>query len=149
MFNTEYRLAAHNIKVIKAYSNYDGSTKVKLAKNLLIGSLMNVLDNSIYWLEKAKDAKPSLNKSIYINIVEDENYLNIVFADNGTGFLIPTDDIIEPFVTAKSNGIGLGLHISNEIMLAQKGKLLFPNTGDFEIPIDFEFGATIVFSLKK
>jgi anti-sigma regulatory factor (Ser/Thr protein kinase) len=149
LFNTEYRLAAHKVQLVKDYQNYKGGTKVKIARNLLIGSLMNVLDNSIYWLERAKEAKPSLVKSIYINIIEEENYLNVIFADNGTGFLIPTDDIVEPFVTAKPNGIGLGLHISNEIMLAQKGKLIFPNAGDFEIPNDFIDGATIVFALKK
>ena len=149
LFNTEYRLAAHNINIVKSYKNYNANTRVKIAKNLLIGSLMNVIDNSIYWLEKAKEGKPSLTKSIFINIVEEENYLNLVFADNGTGFLIPTDDITEPFVSAKPNGIGLGLHISNEIMLAQKGKLIFPNVGDFEIPNEFKDGATIVFALKK
>ena len=149
LFNTEYRLAAHNITVIKEYKNYKGGTRVKIAKNLLIGSLMNVIDNSIYWLEKAKEAKPSISKSIFINIIEEDNYLNLIFSDNGTGFLIPTDDIIEPFVSAKPNGIGLGLHISNEIMLAQKGKLIFPNDGDFVVPNEFKSGATIVFALKK
>ena len=149
LFNTEYRLAAHNVNVIKEYKNYKGGTKVKIAKNLLIGSIMNVIDNSIYWLEKAKEAKPSISKSIFIDIVEEENYLNLIFSDNGTGFLIPTDDIVEPFVSAKPNGIGLGLHISNEIMLAQKGKLIFPNDGDFVLPKEFKNGATIVFALKK
>jgi hypothetical protein len=149
LFNTEYRLAAHNITVFKEYKNYKGGTRVKIAKNLLIGSLMNVIDNSIYWLEKAIEAKPSIIKSIFINIIEEDNFLNLIFSDNGTGFLIPTDDIVEPFVSAKPNGIGLGLHISNEIMLAQKGKLIFPNEGDFVVPNEFKNGATIVFALKK
>jgi len=149
LFNTEYRLAAHKVKIIKEYTKYMAGTKVKVARNLLISSLMNVVDNSIYWLEKAKEAKPSLTKSIFISIVEEENYLNIVFADNGTGFLLPTDDIVEPFISSKPNGIGLGLHISNEIMSAQKGKLIFPNIGDFELPDEFKNGATIVFALKK
>jgi nitrogen fixation/metabolism regulation signal transduction histidine kinase len=100
-------------------------------------------------LEKAKEAKPSIEKSLYFDLVEDENYINLIVADNGTGFLLPTDDIVEPFISAKPGGIGLGLHISNEIMLAQNGRLLFPEKGDFDIPKEFEDGATIAFALKK
>lgn len=149
LFNTEYRLNSHKIKINKNYKNYKGTVRVKVAKNLLIGSLMNIIDNSIYWLEKAKEAKPSIEKSLYFDLVEDENYINLIVADNGTGFLLPTDDIVEPFISAKPGGIGLGLHISNEIMLAQNGRLLFPEKGDFDIPKEFEDGATIAFALKK
>jgi signal transduction histidine kinase len=149
LFNTEYRLASHKIGIIKDYKNFNGNKKVKIAKNLLIGTIMNIIDNSIYWLEKEKERKPKLEKKIYINIIEEESYLNIVFSDNGTGFLIPTDDVVEPFVSAKPGGIGLGLHIANEIMIAQKGKLIFPDNGDYIIPNEFSSGATIVLALKK
>ncbi|MBK9225326.1 MAG: hypothetical protein IPO23_13290 [Flavobacterium sp.] len=63
---------------------------------------------------------------MFVNLVEEDKYLNLVIADNGTGFLIPTDDITEPFVTAKPGGMGLGLHIlQNEIMEAQKWQTNF------------------------
>jgi len=106
---------------------------------------MNIIDNSIYWLEKAGRR----NKKIYIDISEEKGFLNMIVADNGTGFLLPTEEITEPFVSAKPGGIGLGLHIASEIMLAQKGKLLFPDWGDFELPNAFKDGATIVFCFKK
>ncbi|MCK6603246.1 MAG: ATP-binding protein [Bacteroidetes bacterium] len=144
--NTEYRLAYHKIEILREYKNYKGKSKTKVARSLLIGSLMNVIDNSIYWLEKA--GRP--DKKIYIGLSEEEEgYLNIIVADNGTGFLLPTDEIIEPFVSAKPGGIGLGLHISNEIMLAQKGKLSFPDWGDFELNNEFKTGAVIAFSFKN
>jgi len=114
---------------------------------------MNLIDNSIYWLDQnefnAAENKEKFSKKIFVNLVEEEKYLNLIIADNGTGFLIPTDDITEPFVTAKPGGMGLGLHIASEIMEAQNGRLIFPDTGDFEIPNEFKNGATIVLAFKK
>ncbi len=144
--NTEFRLAAHKVNIIRAYQNYTGKCKAKVSRSLLIGSLMNIYDNAIYWLNKSG----RLNQYIYISLSEEEEgYISIVIADNGTGFLLPTDEVTEPFVSAKPDGIGLGLHIANEIMLAQKGKLLFPDWGDFELPDKFKTGAIIVLAFKK
>ncbi|WP_339917133.1 ATP-binding protein [Yeosuana marina] len=153
LFNTEYRLNSHKIELVKEYKNYKGYQKIKIAKNLLIGSIMNIVDNSIYWLDqrgfKANEKKEKYQKKIYINIIEEEAYINLLIADNGTGFIIPTDDIVEPFVSAKPGGMGLGLHIANEIMAAQNGRIIFPEIGDFDVPDEFKKGATIVFSFKK
>jgi signal transduction histidine kinase len=153
LFNTEFRLDSHKIQVIKAYKEYKGTQSVKIAKNLLIGSLMNLIDNSIYWLDQKaineKERNESYQKRIYFDLVEEEKFINLIIADNGTGFLIPTDDITEPFVTAKPGGMGLGLHIASEIMEAQKGRLYFPETSDFELPNEFFNGASVVFAFKK
>ena len=149
LFNSEYRIESHNIEIIKSYKNFDGNDKLKVAKNLLVSSLMNLIDNSIYWLERAKRAKSNLRKKVYLNIEESESKISIVMADNGTGFLVPTDDITEPFVSAKPGGIGLGLHIASEVMDAQGGRLLFPDWGDYQIPEGFKDGAIIVFEFKK
>jgi len=144
--NTEFRLAAHHIDVVRAFQDYKGNSKTKIARSLLIGSIMNIVDNSIYWLEKSGNEK----KKIYINISEEEEgYLNILIADNGTGFLLPTEEITEPFVSAKPGGMGLGLHIAHEIMIAQGGKLTFPELGDFDIPEEFKNGALIAFGFKN
>ncbi len=153
LFNTEFRLNAHNIEVIKAYKSFTGRSKIKVAKNLLIGTIINLIDNSMYWLDqrgfKAGESKEKYSKKIFIGIEEEEKYLNLIIADNGTGFLIPTDDITEPFVSAKPGGMGLGLNIASEIMEAHKGKILFPDYGDFELPKEFKNGATIVLAFKK
>ena len=144
--NTEYRCASHKVEIVRGFRKYQGKSKTKIARSLMIGTLMNLIDNSIYWLEKAgrKD------KKIFFEISEEEEgYLTILVADNGTGFLLPTEEITEPFVSAKPGGIGLGLHIASEIMLAQKGKLTFPDWGDFELPKEFKNGAVIALSFKK
>lgn len=145
LFNTEYRLRAHGIQVDLDYKEYDGTTKIKASRSLLIGAIMNVIDNAIYWLEKSK----RLDKKIYVGLYEDDSYINIIFADNGVGFLLSTDSITQPFVSAKQDGIGLGLHIASEVLLAQNGLIRFPDFNDLSIPIDYQNGAIIVFSLKK
>jgi signal transduction histidine kinase len=153
LFNTEFRLIAHKIEIVRDYKVFKGGSKMKVAKNLLIGTIMNLIDNSIYWLDQrgfqAVEKNEAFTKKIYVSVFEEEKYLNLVIADNGTGFLIPTDTITEPFVSAKPGGIGLGLHIANEIMEAQNGRLIFPDLGDFELPKEFENGATIALALKR
>jgi len=146
IFNTEYRLASHRISIIREYKKYTGKSRTKMARSLLIGSLMNVFDNSIYWLDRTGKN----DKKIFINISDEEkDHLSIIIADNGTGFLLPTEEIIEPFVSSKPGGMGLGLHIASEIMLAQGGKLSFPDFDDFELPQEFKSGAILAFTFKK
>lgn len=145
LFNTEYRLKAHQVIIEKAFQSFSGNSFIKVSRSLVIGAMMNIIDNSIYWLEK----KGSELKKIYIGIDENEKYLNIIFADNGPGFLLPTDSIVEPFVSAKPDGIGLGLHIASEVLNAQKGYISFPDFEDMEIPIEYKYGAIVIFSLKK
>lgn len=149
LFNTEFRLASHGIKVVREFDNFIGPSAAKISRNLLIGSLMNIIDNSIYWLDRAERAIPSIEKKIFINLYHQADFLSLLFADNGTGFLIPTDDIVEPFVTAKPDGIGLGLHIASEIMQSQKGRIDFPEVGDYEIPQEFKNGAIIALIFPK
>ncbi len=145
LFNTEYRLKAHKVTIEKSYQYFTGNNIVKISRSLAIGAMMNVIDNSIYWLEK----KGADLKKIFIGISENDKYINVIFADNGPGFLLPTDSITEPFVSAKPDGIGLGLHIASEVMNAQKGYISFPDFDDVEIPIDYKYGAIVVFSIKK
>lgn len=153
LFNTEYRLSSHNIEIVKVYKVFKGKTQIKVAKNLVIGTIMNLIDNSIYWLDQkgftAIEKKQEYKKRILIDLVEEEKFLNLLISDNGTGFLIPTDDVTEPFVSAKPGGMGLGLHIANEIMESQGGRLIFPDLGDFELPEEFQNGAVVVLSFKK
>jgi len=115
--------------------------------------MLNVFDNSIYWLEKKSKnlqrINTEFNKKIFINIFrEKENSISVLIADNGNGFTLPTDKIIKPFITAKDEGMGLGLHITNQIMKVLQGNLIFPAKGDYDIPEEFANGAILVFQFK-
>lgn len=157
LFNTEYRLFTHGIKLNKKYLENPTikNIRCKIARNLLIGAIMNLIDNSIYWLDqkafKKLESGESYTKKIFINVVDDDAFIHIIIADNGTGILLPTEEITEPFVSGKKNGsgMGLGLHIASEILNAQGGKISFPDDGEFEIPEEFNRGAKVVMSLKK
>lgn len=157
LFNTEYRLYTHEIKLNKKFLENPTTKNIrcKIARNLLIGAIMNLIDNSIYWLDqkafKELEAGESYTKQIFIDVVDDDAFIHIVIADNGTGILLPTEEITEPFVSGKKNGagMGLGLHIASEILNAQGGKISFPDDGEFEIPEEFNQGAKVVLSLKK
>ena len=146
LFSVEYRLNAHNVILENEFLNYQGNAIVKCASNMVIGAIINIIDNSIYWTEYAK--KPQ--KKIYIKITEEiDRFIGIVIADNGTGFSIPGDDAKKPFVSTKINGLGLGLNIVNEIMIAQGGTIIFPEVGDIDIPEEFQDGAVVVLAFAK
>ena len=54
---------------------------------------------------------------------EDRN-VNIIISDNGEGMTLEElSSIKDMFYTTKKNGTGLGVALSNEIILAHNGKL--------------------------
>jgi signal transduction histidine kinase len=150
VFDMEYRFRVHKIKVVKKYEKYPGRSDINCARNLVINSLINIMDNSIWWLEYWYKEKKTQLKKIYLNISENiPGYISVVIADNGPGLTLPPEEVIKPFVSAKPDGMGLGLHIANEIMKAHKGMLLFPDADEFEIPEEFGKGAIVVLAFKK
>lgn len=152
IFNMEYRLSYHCIILQKEYKNYKGDNKIPVVRNLLLNSIMNIIDNSIWWLDYTKKDKNE-EKKLFINLIDKpEGYLSIVIADNGCGFALPSEEIIKPFVSAKPEGMGLGLHIVSEVMKAHNGLLLFPDDSeidDYNIPEKYKSGAITVLSLKR
>jgi nitrogen fixation/metabolism regulation signal transduction histidine kinase len=97
--------------------------------------LSNLIDNSIYWL----DVRRPRSKLLYIGTTYDLHGLPaIVVADNGPGFSDPPEYLVQPFITRKPDGMGLGLHIADEIMKTQGGHLLFPERTDITLPKGFD-----------
>jgi nitrogen fixation/metabolism regulation signal transduction histidine kinase len=66
----------------------------------------------------------------------------IVVADNGPGFNDPPEYLVEPFMSRKPDGMGLGLHLADQVMKVQGGKLLFPERDDVTLPAEFD-GAVV------
>ncbi|MCK4818277.1 HAMP domain-containing histidine kinase, partial [bacterium] len=148
LFNIEFRLSAHKIDVITDYNKPLTSSKIKCARRFVINSVLNILDNSIWWLNYYGIRE----KKVYITISEEmKGYTSIVIADNGKGFSLPTEEVVKPFVSGKPSdmGMGIGLHLVNESMIAQKGLLVFPDWGDFSVPKEFKDGAIIALCFKN
>lgn len=144
LFNVEFRLKAHNIELVSTY-NEGNNLNVKVAKNLVIANIMNIIDNSIYWLDRAGREK----KQILIDIqLLRKGYISLIIADNGTGFALSPEQMKEPFVSAKPGGMGLGLHIVNEVMESHNGILSFNETEDYNVPDEFKNGSIVILNFK-
>ena len=153
-FNNSYRLDFHKIEIIESYKSFAGNTVVKCSKRLILGAITNIIDNSIYWLEKKykkiKDVDKTYLKKIFVDIEQrQDGFIEIIIADNGPGFDIPTDKVIQPFVSSKNEGMGLGLHIVSEIMKTMNGKIDFPEFGEYDLPEEFKRGAIVVLLIPK
>lgn len=137
IFSLQYRLEAHGVitEVI-----IDEDAVVTCASNLIVGSIINIIDNSIWWTTYTGVPQ----KRIVIKATEKyEDRYAIIIADNGCGFALSPEDAIKPFISTKPGGMGLGLNIVNEIMLSQGGILAFPEYGDVELPEIYKNGAIV------
>jgi signal transduction histidine kinase len=76
--------------------------------------IINLLQNSLYWLEQVNEAR----REIVIKIErKGPEHLDILFADSGPG--VPPENrelIFEPYFSTKPDGVGLGLSIVGEIV---------------------------------
>lgn len=146
LWNVDFRLKAHKVEVLKAWDTEKTfSTKVKCSESLVIGTIINIIDNSIWWLSYGKVQ----HKKLWIETTDElPEYCTIIIADNGPGFTLPTEDIVKPFISNKESGIGIGLHIAYEIMNSHGGELLFPDSDQFTIPDEFISGAIVALAFK-
>jgi len=111
--------------------------------NLVITALVNLLDNSIWWLQKNLD-----DRRIRITIKRDaEKDPTIIVSDNGPG-IDPVDlpYLGEAFYTRKPRGTGLGLFISSKAMEANNGKIDF---GFHPTDPDYLEGANVLLIFER
>lgn len=146
LFNVEYRIEVHKIKLEKNYSSKNKHFGI-CSENHIVTAMMNIIDNSIYWLTYSKTQNPSIFISVSYELDE---YVTILIADNGPGFSLDADMMTQAFISQKPDGMGIGLHLTNEIMKVLKGKLIFLLDGDiYSIPKKYHKGAKIALALRK
>lgn len=145
MLNWKFRFRHHDVEVVNGIASLaDPDFSVKVTRRLVMGAFMNLIDNSIYWLSTR-----SKKRMIYLGTTfELNNKPGLVIADNGPGFLDPAEYLVEPYVTRKPDGMGLGLHIAHEVMKQQKGQLVFLSEGDITLPSEFS-GAALFLEFEK
>ena len=148
IFNMEWRLKTHKIKFELGRNLESGNEFMAyFSENYLVNSLMNLFDNSIWWLDYLQTENPK----IFIEVFD--NYLNgnliVLFADNGPGFTLDPVDMVKPFITTKPDGMGIGLHLTNELMIAMDGELFFPKWEDFSLPEDYKHGAMVALKFRS
>lgn len=145
----ELRLKNHSIDISM---NSDTDAKCSASMNHATNVLLNILDNSTYWLNNAKEG----NKKIRIFITDKylEGYVTMLIADNGPGFHDDPKYLIKPFISTKpySIGSGLGLYIADELMSEMNGSLSFPDYDDISEFFDgsiFRSGVVVALNFKK
>jgi len=146
VFNIDFRLQAHGIELVPAFRLRTKNLEAICSEGHVLNALMNLFDNSIWWLGYSKTKKPK----VFLDISDQHpGYISIVIADNGPGFTLPTEEIIEPFVSDKPGGMGIGLHLTHQIMESLGGELIFPDMDIFDIPAEYERGAKIALAFKR
>jgi signal transduction histidine kinase len=146
LFNWSFRFEAHKVEVMNGIlKNEDEDFSVRCSRRLITTALANLIDNAIYWL--VHDPKKK-KRMLYIGTVELDGKPGIVVADNGPGFDDPPEYLVQPFFTRKPDGMGLGLHITDEIMHQHGGQLVFPAKGDVDLPSGYN-GAVLVLQFAE
>lgn len=111
------------------------------AYGLVLGALSNLIDNAIHWMRVARpdDAPPEQARRLFIDVVPDfTGGPAVIVADNGTGFLDPPEQLVQPFFSRRPEGMGLGLYYANLVMQLNEGQLLFPSRDEVDVPDAFD-----------
>lgn len=92
---------------------------ISFVKGMFVQILENLIDNSVYWLTREKDAKRDRTRSAKrISIKINCKRLTLAYSDSGPGIAYENrEEVFKPFFTLKpaGKGKGLGLYIAREI----------------------------------
>ena len=99
---------------------------------------INLFKNSIESINEKFLKNPDFSKKIDIDILNKDDYIQIIIKDNGIGFSSKNfNELLKPYYTTKKNGTGLGLPIVNKIINDHNGTLkLAENKFGAEIKIN-------------
>lgn len=117
-------------------ANDEKDYKIKVPKHLLTSAINNLIDNSIYWLDKKWGVDDRKNKYIYIGTSNEfDGNPAIIIADSGPGFRgIKPEEIVKPFHTTKPGGMGIGMYYTKTVMDMLGGELVVLEPDDVNIP---------------
>lgn len=106
----------------------DKELQVDAVPGLLNTAVLNLVDNAIYWL-RSKKLKSRVNNEAFAPMItlkikiDTGGKVVLQVKDNGEGFDDPFDLLIEPYYSRKTDGLGLGLFLVNEIMSRFGGRV--------------------------
>ncbi|MCG7983807.1 MAG: ATP-binding protein [Candidatus Thiodiazotropha lotti] len=146
LLTQERRFKRHQITFLNGFDiSKAGDFEIKGIRRMLTTTLVNLLDNAIYWTDDDDEQE----KHIWIGPSNDLESPAIVIADSGPGFIDPATDIVQPFYTRKPSGMGIGLYYSDMVMKSHGGRLAFPEKGALDRPEVVKNGACIAMVFNR
>jgi signal transduction histidine kinase len=112
----EQRLESQSVKIETSLK----PISIKGSERLLVTALLNLLENSAYWLQTVDTPKRLIR--VIVDKLQDGSPALIV-TDSGPGLTDDLDVLAQPFVTRKPDGMGLGLYIVERVALAHNARL--------------------------
>ena len=102
---------------------------------------LNLIKNSVESINDKRNKNVDFKGKIYVDIVEDSDYIYVTVTDNGLGFdHVDRSKMLTPYFTTKKKGTGLGLAVVTKII------------NDHNSTIDFKTineGAEVKISIPK
>lgn len=110
-------------------------------KNEFMQSLLNIINNAKDQILKQKEENKALKGLITLTIFTKNDNMFLTIEDNGGGISqADIEDIFNPYVTTKSNGLGIGLYMT---------KMIIEDKMDGSITVENAlFGAKFTIQLK-
>lgn len=109
----------------------DHPVEVQGDERMLAQALTNIVKNAAEAVERQLEAGAIVKGVLSVDVFTDGDEVQVTVRDNGPGF--PVEDrerLLEPYVTTRKNGVGLGLAIVTRIVEDHGGRIWL---GDNEV----------------
>lgn len=151
----EARFEGHKVAIsAPLLTNEDPDFKVKAPSNLLISAVANAINNALFWCRARRDHEPDHTPAVVVrtswNDKTDSGLIAVV--DNGPGFSVSKSQAIQPFISTRPGGMGLGLYFADQTMEICGGQLEILEADDLRDELDIAQlfdGAAVVFRFGK
>ncbi len=93
-------------------------------ERMLAQALTNIVKNASEAVERHLESGATKFGSVMLDIFEDGDEVQVTVRDNGPGFPVQDRErLLEPYVTTRKNGVGLGLAIVTRIVEDHGGRI--------------------------
>jgi two-component system, NtrC family, nitrogen regulation sensor histidine kinase NtrY len=93
-------------------------------ERMLAQALTNLVKNAAEAVERQVEAGEIKSGAVTIEVVTEDDEVQVTVRDNGPGFPVEDRDrVLEPYVTTRKNGVGLGLAIVSRIVEDHGGRI--------------------------